>query len=429
MQVSVENKSSLERKLNIQIPASEVDSKVETRVRDLGKRVRIKGFRPGKVPYKVLQQRYGKDVRREVVGEVVQQSLMEAIDSQSLRPAIVPSIETLINKESQDLEYSATFEIFPELQAIDIDALEVKQLTAEIGEGDIDSMIETLQLQRRTWDEVERPAQNDDLVVVDYVCYANDNESNRFDEKAGTILGSGALAGDFETQLVGKKVNDEASFDIQFPDDYKIAELVGLEGKIEFKIVKVSEPKMPEIDSEFVSDFGVEDGSIESFRGDVKENLERELKRGLHLKMKITLLEALTELLPDVEIPESLVSQDAQSLHQQSLSQSTNAGDLSVESFVEPARKRVLAGLLLSEIARQNEIVVEPARVRQAITDVASTYEDPMQVVEYYQNDQGAMQHIHNQVLEEQVVDWVFENAKVTQVPSTFSDVLKQESI
>jgi trigger factor len=427
MQVSVENTGALQRKLTVQVPDEEIQDKVNTKLRELSKQVRIKGFRPGRVPMSVVKQRYGKQVRQDVVTETMQESLQQAIRDEALRPASQPQVD--VEPEgltSGDLEFSAMIEVYPEIAAIDAAALEIDTPESEVTDADVDDMLHTLREQRQSWSPVERTAAAGDQVLLEY---SADTDEGRVPEEDTHRLA--IIFGDSGFETLEKAVakippGETKSVKLDFPENFREAELAGRKAKVELKVVSVSEPVLPEVDEEFIRSFGIEDGELDSLKVEIRENLERELKQARTSMLKMELIEKLIATTPDLEVPTSLVREEAAMMAAQLASrQGQDEPDPQlVESFMAPAEKRVRGGLLMGELARQNDIRANAAKVRDAIEMVASTYEEPSEVVQLYYSNHRLLQQVETSVMEEQVVDWVLENAKVTPRKMKFQEVI-----
>lgn len=426
MQVSVESTGELGRRLKVEVPAGRIDDQVERRIKEMGRQVKLKGFRPGKVPMHVLQQRFGKQVREDVVNDVLRESFQEAVNQEKLRPAGTPEITAEGRKPGEKLSYTASFEVYPELEDLRIGDLEIERPDVEVGDTDVDAMIETLQRQRREWEQVERGAADGDLVVIQYYAEADGaRHPPEGTERAGTVLGSNSLFADLERSLEGAAKGDEKTVDIQFPSDFRDASLAGKAGQVSFKVVSVSEGRMPEVDEEFVRSFGVQSGNVEDFRAEVKRNLDRELHQAVMERLRVQVVDGLVKLHSDVTIPESLVAEEAENLRRQQTGGREGQDAPPAQAFMDKARRRVTAGFLLSEVARQNGIQADSARVRDKIAEIAATYEQPEQVVEAYRSDPRLLESVRNMVLEEQVVEWVVEHAKVSDKPASFDELMR----
>ncbi len=430
MQVSVENTSALERRLTVEIPASDIQTKVDSRLRELSKQVRIKGFRPGKAPMNVIRQRYGKQVRQEIVTEAMQSSLQEAIQTEELRPASMPRLEPVSDADLEnDIRFSALIEVYPELETVDVSTLKVERPEAEVTDADIDEMQETLQKQRIQWEAVDRTPEENDQVLVEYVAETDKGRvPPKGHQRLAIIMGDSGFEA-LEKAVAKMKAGDEKTAKLEFPDDYREPALAGKKAEVELKVTAVSESSLPEIDEEFVKSFGIESGDIEDLRKEIRANLERELKQARTSMVKVNLINGLIDAHSDLAVPESMVRNEATNMAAQVSGSQEEAPDPAlVEANMDEARRRVRGGLIMGELARQNEIRIDGARVREAIDSVAETYEQPDEVRQLYFGNQQLLQQVENAVLEEQVVDWVMENADVQAKAMTFKEVIEGAS-
>lgn len=422
MQVSIENVGKLGRKLTVRLPAQELEDKVRSRIQETGRSARLKGFRPGKVPTKVIEQRFGRQIRGEVLSEMIGSSYQEAITQEKLRPAVQPAIQTTGTPTNGEIEYTATFEVMPEIGKIDISGLEIVKPTATVTDADIDQMIETLRLQRRTFQPVERAAQAGDMVLFEYAAEAGGarHPATGFD-RVGTLIGSGAFLPEVESALVGHKAGDDFTVDAAFPAAFREPLIAGKTAKVEIKVVRVQEPHLPAVDEAFAAAFGIKDGGLAKFREDVRSNLERELKGVLMGRLKAITAEKLVDAYPEIDLPQAMIENDARQLARQSNAQ----GDDAFVQFLPASRRRVAAGFLLAELGRQNEVRLDSRRVSEALASIASTYEEPEKVVELYTRDPQLMQGLQSRVMEDQVVEWVAEHAKLTEQSLSFNEVMR----
>jgi trigger factor len=377
MQVSVENVGNLERKLTVSMPLDRLQSLAGSRLSEIARTVRIKGFRPGKVPRKIIEQRYGAQVRNEVFGDLVRETFDEAVRKENLRPAGQPQIQSTDAEEGQ-MGYVATFEVVPDYGTIDVSGLQIVRPTSEVLDADVDHMIETLRLQRRSWNPVERAAQTGDLVMVETVTHTADGRMPAEGvERAATVLGSGMLDRELETQLVGKTAGDRTAF-------------------------------LPE----------------------VRSNLERELKGALMGRLRAEVLDKLIAQHAHVPMPERLIESEARGQARQAEQQALESGQanphIPFEGFLPAARTRVATVLLVGEVARQNDLKLDPQRVNEMLTLIASTYEEPKQVLELYRNDKRLMSELQSRVMEEQVIDWIATQAQSTELHLNFADAMQQ---
>ena len=422
MQVSIENVGKLGRKLTVRLPAQELEDKVRSRIQETGRSARLKGFRPGKVPTKVIEQRFGRQIRGEVLSEMIGSSYQEAITREKLRPAVQPAIQTTGTPTNGEIEYTATFEVMPEIGKIDISGLEIMKPTSSVTDADIDQMIETLRLQRRTFQPVERAAQAGDMVLFEYAAEAGGarHPATGFD-RVGTLLGSGAFLAEVENALVGHKAGDDFTVDATFPAAFREPLIAGKTAKVAIKVVRVQEPHLPAIDEAFAASFGIKEGGLARFREDVCANLERELRGVLMGRLKAITAEKLVDAYPEIDLPQAMIENDARQLARQANAQ----GDDAFVQFLPAARRRVAAGFLLAELGRQNEVRLDSRRVSEALASIASTYEEPEKVVELYTRDPQLMQGLQSRVMEDQVVEWVAEHAKLTEQSLSFNEVMR----
>jgi trigger factor len=422
MQVSIENVGKLGRKLTVRLPAEGLEEKVRTRVQEMGRNARLKGFRPGKVPTKVIEQRFGRQIRSEVLSEMIGSSFQEAVSREKLRPAVQPAIQTTGTPTNGEIEYTATFEVMPEVGKIEIGGLEIVKPTASVTDADIDQMIETLRQQRRTFAPVERAAHGGDMVLFEFAATAEGirQPATGF-ERVGSILGSGAFVAEIENKLIGHKAGEDFTIDATFPAAFREPLLAGKSAQVQIRVVRVQEPQLPEVDEAFAESFGIHEGGLAKFREDVRANLERELKGVLMGRLKAATAEKLVDAYPEIDLPQAMVENDARALARQSGQQ----GEDAFVQFLPAARRRVAAGFLLAELGRQNEVRLDSRRVSEALASIASTYEEPEKVVELYTRDPQLMQGLQSRVLEDQVVEWVAEHAKLTEQTLSFNEVMR----
>ncbi|WP_026329835.1 trigger factor [Thioalkalivibrio sp. ALE12] len=427
MQVSVEATGNLERKMTIQVPSERVDTEVDNRLKSLAKRVKLDGFRPGKVPLKVVRQRYGTGVYQEVLSEVLQESYREAVQQEGLEPAGNPSIEPTSLEGGDAIEFTASFQVFPEVQVADFADVEIERPKAEVADEDIDRVIDSLREQNKEWAEVKRKAKKGDRVTLDFVGTLNGEE---FDggkaEDFQVEVGAGRLIESFEKQLKGVKAGEEPTIDVTFPEDYPAENLKGQTAQFALTIKQVEGPKLPEVDEEFAKKFGIEDGSVEKLRADVRSNMERELRQALKGRVKQQVLEAVVDK-HDFDLPDALVKSEINRLREEAEKRFGGAEQtqpLPDSLFEDEAKRRVRLGLALRAIIDQKGFEVDAERVERDLEEMAATYEDPEEVKNYYRSNPQAKSNLESLVLEDQVVDWVVEQAKVTEKETSFQDVM-----
>ncbi|QOL24388.1 trigger factor [Thalassotalea sp. LPB0316] len=434
MQVSVETTEGLERRLTITVPAETVDVEVKNRLRQIGKTQRINGFRPGKVPPTVLQKRYGKSVRQEVAGELMQRNFFEAIMAEKLNPAGRPEFIAKSNEEGKELEFEAVFEIYPEVEVKDIEKITVEAPKAEVTEADLDEMFVTLQNQHKTWKENKRKTKKGDKLTIDFLGRVDGEEFEGGKAEGFELeLGSGRMIPGFEKEITGMKVGEEKTITVTFPEDYHAENLKGKEAEFDIKVHKTEGPVLPEIDEEFAKLFGIEEGGVDALREEVSKNMSRELNQAVKAKIKDQVIEALLEA-NEVDLPKALISQEVDVLRQQALQRfggqidPKNMPNLPAEMFEEQAKRRVKVGLLLGEVIKVNEIKVDDAKVQELIETAASAYEDPQEVINYYNSNKEMLQQMQNVALEEQAVEFVLDKAKVKNKKASFKEIMNPEA-
>lgn len=432
MQVSVETKGKLEREMRVEIPEERIASEVQNRLESLSRTTRIQGFRPGKAPFKVVQQRYGKQVRREVIGEVLQSTFYEAITQEKLRPAGHPHIHPQASE--QGLVYTAEFEVMPDVKLGKVEDLEFEKPACDIGENDIDKMIETMRKQRRDWKETERKSQTGDTVVIDF---EGTVEGEPFEGNSATDfrleLGSGRLIPGFEEGLTDKEAGQEVVLAITFPEEYQKPELAGKPAEFKVKIRKVLEPVLPELNDEFFAGFGVKEGGIETFKKEVSEYMRREADNVIRSRIRDAVMNALYEA-NEIDVPKSLVHEEAHRMqhqfHDQLKAYGMDAGKASMpdntEMFEEQARKRVAIQLIVMEIVRSQEFKAEPDQVRAFIEQQAQNYDDPAAMVNWYYADKQRLGEVEARVLEDRIIDWICGKARVKEVNVMFDELVNK---
>ena len=424
MQVSVEAGEGLERRMRVHLPFEEVSTEVEKRLQQLARRAKLPGFRPGKVPMKVLRQRYNEQLHQEVFGDMVQKSLFEAFGQESLQPVGMPHIEPDLDIAAGRMGFTAIFEVMPEIELASVSDKVVKRPVSELTDADLDSMIQRLREQRKTWEAVERPAQTGDQLSIGFVGTVDGEPFEGGTTNGFKLeLGSGRLIPGFEDGLIGATVGETRVLDLTFPDPYQAEHLAGKPVRFEVTVDSIAEPHLPEIDTEFVKNFGVEDGDVERFKADVRRNMERELKERLTARTKERVMDMLHEANP-IELPKSLIQSEMRAMAEQ-MRQALGGGQMQLPPgmFESGAKRRVALGLILGQIIRDNEIKADPARVRETVERMASSYEHPQQVVDYYYADAERLSSVQGLVLEEQVVDLMLEQAQVEDEPLTFAQL------
>ena len=435
MQVSIETTSGLERRLTVGVPAERIDDEVDTRLQKAAKNVRLPGFRPGKVPMKVMRQRFGAGVRQEVLGEVMSQSFQEAVVQENLRPAGQPSIEPRNLEAGKDLEYIATFEVFPEVELAEMSGFDVERPAAEVTDADVDNIIEVFRKQQGSWETVERAAAEGDKVNIDY---AGTRDGEPFEggsaEGSDLELGSGRMIPGFEDGIVGMTAGEEKTLSLTFPEDYHAEELKG--AAVEFKVTlnSVSEMQMAPLDEKLFASYGVEEGGEAQFRAEVAENMARELRNAVQARVKQQVMDAVVNAHSALEVPRALISQEVDAMRNQMFQQFGGAGAQNMdlksllpdEMFADNAERRVKLGLILSEMIVKHDIKADPDKVRQTIEEMASTYEQPEEVVNWYYSNQEQLSAVESKVLEDTVVEKLLENANIIDKECSYQDALAE---
>jgi trigger factor len=423
MDVSVENTGGLERRMTVQVPAERVEQEVQSRLESMSKTVRLDGFRPGKVPLKVIEKKYGKQVRLEVVDEVVNSTMQEALSQESIRPVGQPSVEPKPVQPGEPLEYVATFEVFPELHGALDYGFKVTKPVVEITNDDIENMLGNLQRQRVTWNTVERPAQQDDQINIDFEGTIGGTPfAGNKAEQMPLVLGANAMIPGFEDQLAGASAGDEKTLKVTFPDDYSAADIAGKEAEFQVKVNSVSEPVLPELDDDFARAFGIEENGMDGLKEEITNNMQRELSGLIISKLKEQVFGGLLEANP-VEVPRTMIESEIQQLQSQESSKGLDPSTLQAT-----AERRVKLGVLISEIVKTNNIQVDPDRVRKLVDTIAESYEKPEEVVQWYYGNQEMLAGVQSSVMEELAVEWVISSSgvEVTEKQTGFSDLVDE---
>ena len=431
MQISVEKSSELERRLTVEVPEERIETQVHSRLEDLRKTVRIDGFRQGKAPLKVVRQRFGARVRAEIVGEMLQSTISEAMTAEDLNPAGQPVIDPISSPPGEGLSYTATFEVFPEIKLAPFGQLEIEKVTCEIGDSDIDTMIEKLREQNKEWLAVERPSRTGDQLNIDFVGTV---DGEVFDGGTGEDneleLGTGMMIEGFEAGLNGKTADERVELNLQFPDEYRNEGLAGKPVKFDVTINKVREAVLPEINDVFMEKFGVKKGGMDVFRTEIRENMEKERGRAVARRLNQEIM-AKVSAANSLDVPSTLVEAESQRLRQQ-LAQEfmmrglnpSDAGDEFEQVLNERAENRGKLGLIMAEIIKTAELVAPPEKVREMIENMASSYEDPAAVMKYYYDNPEQLKQVEGLCLEEEAVNWISNQAMITETSLTFDALM-----
>lgn len=430
MQVSVETTQGLGRRLSITVPADTIKQAVKKELINAAKSVRIDGFRKGKVPMNIVEQRYGASVRQDVLGEAMQRSFVDAIIKEKINPAGAPNYVPGEYKEGEDFTFAVEFEVYPEVELKGLENIEVEKPVVEVNDEDVDAMLDTLRKQQATWKETDRAAEAEDRVTVDFTG-SIDGEEFEGGKASDFVLamGQGRMIPGFEEGLVGHKAGEEFSIDVNFPEDYHAENLKGKAAKFAIVLKKVEERELPELTEEFIKRFGVADGSVAGLRTEVRKNMERELKGAVRNRIKSQAIEGLVSA-NEIDVPAALIDGEIDVLCRQAAQRfggnEKQALELPRELFEEQAKRRVVVGLLLGEVISTNDLKADEDRVKTLIEEMASAYEDPSEVIEFYSKNKELMNNMRNVALEEQAVEALLAKAKVTEKATTFSELMNQ---
>lgn len=420
MQVTVETTEGLGRRMQVQVPAERIEKEVESRLNDMKSKVRLHGFRPGKVPMKVVRQRYGEQVRSEVLSEVLEATYAEAVQQENLQPAGSPSIEELNAPSGEDLSYTATFEVMPQVQVKGVDEIQVSRPEVEVGDADVDQVLERLRRQHATFEAVERAARHGDRVVVDFHGTVDGEEfAGNQGEDTPVEIGSGRMPPEFEDGLVGISAGEQRTVDYTFPEHFPDASIAGRQAEFQVSAKQVEEPRLPAADDEFARQLGIEEGGLEALRGRIRESLERDRDQAIRRRLKEQIMEGLYRR-NSLELPKALLDGEIAHLREQG----GDAEQAPAGQLEEQARRRVTLGLVVNEIVRENEIKLDQERLQRNLAEIASGYERPREVIQHYTQDQRLMEGLQVAVLEDQVVDWAMQRVQVTGQPMSLQELM-----
>ncbi|MDO8262423.1 MAG: trigger factor [Gallionella sp.] len=428
---SVETVSALERRLNASIPQQVIRGEVTARLKNIGRTAKVAGFRPGKAPAKILEQHYGAQAHQEALGDALQRSFAEAVETNNLNVAGYPKFEIKTNDLHADqIEYSATFEVYPEVVMGDLSGEKLERSTYEVTQTDVDNTIATLRKQRATYEAVARAAQNDDRAMIDFAGKLNGEVFQGGEGKNYPVtLGSGSMLPEFEAAIVGMKAGDTKSFDLTFPENYHSKELAGKQVTFAITLHGVEAPRLPEVDAEFAKSVGIADGDVSKLEVEIRSNMIREVSRRLKARNKDAAMDALLRV-AKFEVPKALLEWESQNLMQQTVRDMESRGmkmkgmALPPALFAERAERRVKLGLIMSDLVQKHDLKAKPEQTKALIMDYAQSYDEPEQVIRWYAADPKRMQEIENLILEENVVAWVMGQTKVTDKPAVFSELM-----
>lgn len=430
MQVSVETTQGLGRRVTITVPAADIEKAVNSELVNVAKKVRVDGFRKGKVPMYIVKQRYGASVMQDVLGDVMQRNFINAIIEQKINPAGAPSYKPEMLEDGKDFVYSVEFEVYPEIELKGLETIEVEKPVVSVKDEDLENMLETLRKQQAQWKEVSEAATADSRITINFTGSIDGEEfEGGKAEDFALVMGEGRMIPGFEDGIVGHKAGEEFDIEVNFPEDYHAENLKGKAAKFAIVLKKVEQRELPEFTEEFIKRFGIVDGTLEGLRAEVRKNMERELKNAVRNRIKAQVLDGLVNA-NEIEVPAAVVDGEIDVLRRQAAQRfggnEKQAMELPRELFEEQAKRRVVIGLLLGEVISANELKADEDRVKALIEEMASAYEDPAEVIEYYSKNNELMNSVRNLALEEQAVEKVLEVAKVTEKETNFTELMNQ---
>ncbi len=428
MQVSVESSTGLERIIRVEVPADTIEQEVESRLKKVAKTAKIKGFRPGKVPAKVVRQQFGAEVRQDVLQEILQSSYTEALGQENLNPAGQPHIDTESLEAGENLVYKATFEVYPEFEIKGLDALKVEKPTVELGDSDLNDMIQNLRKQRATWVDVDRAAADGDQVTVDFVgTLKGEAFEGGTGEDMPVVLGGGQMLEDFEKNLFGLKAGDAKEFNVKFPKDYPAEELAGEKAVFNVTAKKVEEQELAELTEEFIKGFGIESGSEEDLRTDVRDNMERESEAKSKALMKSQLMEQIHDA-NKIDVPSAMVEQEITAMQKDAMQrlQITDENEAPArDTFQDMAERRARLSLLMTEVISSEQIQIDEVRVTDKVDELCKPYPNAEEMRNLYLQNQQLLSQIQNAVLEEQLIDFLIGKAKLKEKSMGFIELME----
>lgn len=430
MQNNQETQSALERRIDMSVPMTAIEQEVESRLKQMARTVKMPGFRPGKVPYKMVAQTYGPQARSEAIGAAVEKAFSAKIREQNLRVAGYPTIEPKEATNSEALEFSAVFEVYPDVVIGDLSEREIERPVLAVGDAEVDKTIEVLRKQRTTYVAVERAAQEGDRVVINFT---GRKDGEVFEggqaQDFPFVIGAGSMLKDFEAAVTGLETGGSKTFDMTFPEDYHAKQLAGQAVQFEVGVVRVEEPKLPEVDEGLARALGISDGDVDKMRVEVRSNLEREVKRRLQARVKEAVMTALIEVTP-IDVPKALVAKESEELAENAKRDLETRGmktqDIPVDPswFVDQAQRRVKLGLIMAELVKSKELFSKPEQIRALVEEFAQSYEDPGEVIGWYYSQPQRLAQAEALVIEDNVVSWVLANAKASDKPVTFDELM-----
>lgn len=426
MQVAVSTVSNLERRIEVSVPAAQVSSEFENRLKQVARNARLKGFRPGKAPMPVVRQQYGDQVRSELLGDLFRQSYSQAINQQKLKPAGDPRIEQFSADPGADLRFVALVEVMPEISLQPLSGLTLDRYTAEVTEADVDAMLETMRRQRSEFVKVDREAAENDQVTVDFEGkIGGEVFEGGSGQDAKVVIGRGRVLADFEYALRGMKAGDTKNVMVQFPEDYGSPDVAGKLAFFDVSVKEVGEPRLPEIDDEFCAGFGISEGGVTALRDAVKSSMQHELDTAIRTRLRNQVLDKVYEANP-IEVPKTMIEEAVQEIRQDTLRRigMQNAAQLpSNDSLLEPGKKRAAMRLLVGELMQAANLTLDRARVNERLDEMLGDYPNADDLRRQYVQNADLMRRIEASVMEDQLIDWIVGQAMVLEIPSTFSDI------
>lgn len=429
MQVSVESPTKLQRRLTVTVPAEQMDAAFTKRLNQLAKTAKVKGFRPGNVPMAHIKQLYGDAARQEALSEVIQNSLYAAISQEKLSPVGVPTVEPKNITPGQSIEFIATFEVLPEIESVKFEAQEIEKQVASISDADIDKVVERLTEQYIIWNEVARPAQEKDQVVIDFrgsidgKVFAG-GEAHDYP----IVIGSKTMIPGFEDGVIGMKAGEEKTIKVTFPADYFAAEFAGKEAEFAIQARKVSEPQQPKIDEDLIKKFGIKSGKMDELRAEIKKNLDREVERVINAKLKAKIFDLLIEQ-NQFEVPKALIDQEAKRIHDEMhphhAGHDHGHSEQEMAGFNDAAKRNVALGLIMGAFIKQHDVKPDKERVQDHIAKLAASYEDPAEVIKWYAGDKRRLAEVEMLVLEDQVTDKLLEGISIKEKTLGYAELIK----
>jgi trigger factor len=436
MQVSIETTSGLERRMTVGLPGADVEKEITNRLRQLARTRRIDGFRPGKVPLSIIKGRFGAAVREEVLNEAIRRGFYDAIVKEKINPAGGPTIESVKGEEGQDIEFIASFEVYPEVEVQGLGDISIEKSASEVQDADVDNMLDTLRKQQREWVEADKAIESGDQAIIDFLGKI-DGEAFQGGESSNFPLeiGAGGMIPGFEDGVIGMKAGEDKVIEVSFPEDYHVKELAGKPATFDIKVHKVNQPQLPEVDDAFAEKFGISEGGVEALKSDIRKNMERELEQALKARTKGAVLDAILDKNP-IDIPAALVSDEIERLRKEAVARFTQGRNIDPskvpqlpdEMFKAEAEKRVRMGLVVREIIASNELNADADRVRALIDNIAQSYENPEEIVNWYYEDNSRLENIQSLALEDQVVDLVLEQATISEKQISFDEAMNRNA-